>query len=315
MKNKITTLTLASMLAISNISAIEIGPTGSGIEFGGFVDWAYQSQDKPDGTDADTFDATQVELNLDFTSGPISVSIDYDIVSTEGASNSGGQHGANLEEAIVTYDFGNGFSVTAGKMLSYLGFEAYDAPNMYQYSYAYDANGSGVNGGQNIYDGYDDGISLDFTNDMFSFGVFASAESDGGYEFALAFTGIDNLTVKAVMADWDSYKVTTLWASYQYDKLLLAAEVAKRDLENSTTDVDGWLLMGNYSINDKVALTLRYSEQEVGLESYEKFTLSPSYAFNDNFSGLLEYSSYDVENVASSKDPNDLFAVELIYTF
>jgi len=30
MKNKLTTLTVASMLAISNISAIEIGPTGSG---------------------------------------------------------------------------------------------------------------------------------------------------------------------------------------------------------------------------------------------------------------------------------------------
>ena len=313
MKKKL--LSLASVLAVFNLNAIEIGPTGSGVEFGGFVDWAYQSQDAPDGTDADTFDATQVELNLDLVNGPISVSIDYDIVSTEGPSNSGGQHGANLEEAIVTYDFGNGFSVTAGKMLSYLGFEAYDAPNMYQYSYAYDANGSGVNGGQNIYDGYDDGISLDFANDMFSLGVFASAESDGGYEFALAFTGIDNLTVKAIMADWDAYEVTTLWVSYQYEKLLLAAEVAKRDLENSSTDVDGWLLMGNYSINDAVALTLRYSEQEVGLASYEKFTLSPSYTFNDNFSGLLEYSTYDVENVAASNVPNDLFAVELIYTF
>ena len=27
-----------------------------------------------------------------------------------------------------------------GKMLSYLGFEAYDPPNMYQYSYAYDVS-------------------------------------------------------------------------------------------------------------------------------------------------------------------------------
>ena len=41
--------------------------------------------------------------------------------------------GGNLEEAIITYDFGNGFSVTAGRMLSYLDFEAYDPTNMYQY--------------------------------------------------------------------------------------------------------------------------------------------------------------------------------------
>ena len=314
MKTKL--LSLASILAVFNLNAIEIGPTGSGVEFGGFVDWAYQSQDAPDGTDADTFDATQVELNLDFLNGPISVSVDYDIYSTDGDNDGvADRSGADLEEAIVTYDFGNGFSVTAGKMLSYLGFEAYDAPNMYQYSYAYDAGTGGVNGGQNIYDGYDDGVSLDYGSDMFSFGIFASAESNGGYEYALAFTGIENLTVKAIMADWDAYEVTTLWASYQFDKLLLAGEVAKRDLENTTTDIDGWLLMGNYSITDAVALTFRYSEQEVGLESYEKFTLSPSYVFNDNFSGLLEYSTYDTENVAASKDPNDLFAVELIYTF
>lgn len=313
---KIKLLSLASALAVFNLNAIEIGPTGSGIEFGGFVDWAYQSQDAPDGTDADTFDATQVELNLDFVNGPISVSVDYDIYSTDGDNDgTADQSGADLEEAIVTYDFGNGFSVTAGKMLSYLGFEAYDAPNMYQYSYAYDAGAGGVNGGQNIYDAYDDGVSLDYGSDMFSFGIFASAESNGGYEYALAFTGIENLTVKAIMADWDAYEVTTLWASYQFDKLLLAGEVAKRDLENTTTDIDGWLLMGNYAITDAVALTVRYSETEVGLESYEKFTLSPSYVFNDNFSGLLEYSTYDVENVAVAKDPNDLFAVELIYTF
>ena len=39
--------------------------------------------------------------------------------------------GGNLEEAVVTYDFGNGLSVSAGKMLSYMGFEAYDPTNMY----------------------------------------------------------------------------------------------------------------------------------------------------------------------------------------
>ena len=312
MKKKL--LSLASMLAVLNANAIEIGPTGSGIELGGFVDMYYQSQDTTAGADADTFDVGQVEINLDFEDGPVSVSVDYDIYSTEGGSD-----GADLEEAIITYDFGNGFSVTAGKMLSYLGFEAYDPTNMYQYSYAYDMNGTtasaGAAGGQNIYDAYDDGISLDFSNDMFSLGFFASAETDGGYEYALAFTGVENLTVKAIMADWDAYDTTTFWGSYQFGKLLAAVEIAEKDLTDATADdIEGWLVMGNYGFTDALALTLRYSEQDVGdSASYEKITISPSYVFTDNFSGLVEYSSYDSSGTAV--DVNDLFAVELIYTF
>ena len=319
MKNKL--LSLASLLAVFNANAIEIGPTGSGIEFGGFVDVFYQSQDGVDGSDADTFDAGQVELNFDFTSGPVSVSVDYDLYSTDGNNDGDAdQSGGDLEEAIITYDFGSGFSMTAGKMLSYLGFEAYDPTNMYQYSYAYDMNGTsasgGVAGGQKIYDAYDDGISLDFGNDMFSIGIFASAETDGGFEYAFAFTGVENLTLKAIMADWDTYEITTFWGSYQFGNLLVGAEIAEKDMtDTAADDIEGWLLMGNYAITDSTALTLRYSEQEVGPSAtYEKITISPSYVFNDNFSGLIEYSSYDTEG-ARAVDVNDLFAVELIYTF
>jgi hypothetical protein len=319
MKTKL--LSLASILAVFNLNAIEIGPTGSGIEFGGFVDVFYQSQDNVDGSDADTFDAGQVELNFDFSSGPVSVSVDYDLYSTDGNNDGDSdQSGGDLEEAIITYDFGGGFSMTAGKMLSYLGFEAYDPTNMYQYSYAYDMNGTTANGGaaggQNIYDAYDDGISLDFSNDMFSIGLFASAETDGGFEYAFAFTGVENLTLKAIMADWDGYETTTFWGSYQFANLLVGVEIAEKDLTDpAADDVDGWLLMGNYGLTDAIALTARYSEQEVGeAASYEKFTISPSYVFNDNFSGLIEYSTYDSEGT-SAVDVNDLFAVELIYTF
>ena len=292
LKNKI--LSLASLLAVSSVHAIEIGPTGSGLELSGFVDLYFQSQ-----KDIETTDVSQVEINLDYASGPVSMSVDFDLYDSS-------TNGAILEEAIITYDFGNGFSVTGGKMLSYLGFEAYDPTNMYQYSYAYDQGG----GAQNIYDAYDDGVSLDYGSDMFSVGVFASVEQDGGYEYAFAFTGIENLTVKAIMADWDAYETTTYWASYQMEKLLLAAEVAEKD--NTTgNDIEGWLIMGNYAVTDAIGLTLRYSEQEVGTDEYEKITISPSYVFTDNLSALIEYSTYDT----AATDPGDLFAVEVIFTF
>ena len=310
MKNKL--LSLASLLAVFNANAIEIGPTGSGVELGGFVDLAAQKQ----GSDSETSFVGQVELNFDFSSGPVSSSVDIDFTDS-----SDGSTGGNLEEATVTYDFGNGFSVTGGKMLSYMGFEAFDPTNMYQYSYAYD-----ILGAQDIYDAYDVCASVDYVTDTFSVGVWSSLEADAGYELALAFTGIENLTAKAIWSDFSAptagaYEKSTYWISYQLDKLLLAAEVAENDQLDTGSDVDGFLIMGNYSVSDAIGLTLRYSETEItgatnSTVAYEgsKITISPSYVFSDSFSGLVEYSTYD-KDAGTLAEPEELLAVEFIYTF
>jgi hypothetical protein len=78
--------------------------------------------------------------------------------------------------------------------------------------------------------------------------------------------------------------------------------------------------MGNYAFTDAIALTLRYSTEETSAHNTEtntseinKFTISPSYVFTDNLAGLIEYSTYD-EDIANTVI-EDLFAVELIYTF
>jgi len=328
MKKKL--LSLASLLAVINTHAIEIGPTGSGVELGGFIDLAGQKQ----GSDSETSFVGQVEVNLDFSSGPVSASVDVDFTESQGISDSDDDGevdsntstGGNLEEATITYDFGNGFSITAGKMLSYMGFEAYDPTNMYQYSYAYEIGGAGDTGAQMIYDAYDVGASVDYSNDMFSVGVWSSLEADAGYELALAFTGIENLTAKAIYSDFsapttEAYEKSTYWISYQLDKLLIAGEIAENDQLDSGFDVDGYLVMANYGLSDKVGITLRYSGIEVtgatnDIVAYEgtKFTISPSYTFTDNFSGLLEYSSYDKED-GTLDEPEELLAAELIYTF
>ena len=324
MKKKL--LSLASLLAVLNTHAIEIGPTGSGIELGGFVDLAFTDQDT--GTQETT--VGQVELNLDYTTGPVSVSLDFDY----GIGSKYGEEDANLEEAVITYDFGGGFSVSAGKMLSYMGFEAFDPTNMYQYSYAYDSGNTAV---QSIYDAYDVGISADYSTDSYSIGVWTSAENSAGYELALAFTGIDNLTAKAIWSDFSdqaggpAYDKSTYWISYQLGKLLVAGEIAESNMRDAgdptapdytpPTDIDGMLLMANYSFTEKVALTLRYSTEEVSawdsdtlINEYNKFTISPSYVFTDNLSGLIEYSTYK-DNVAGTTDPEDLLAAEVIFTF
>ena len=174
---------------------------------------------------------------------------------------------------------------------------------------------------------YDYGVSFDYGTDAYSIGLWTSLENSAGYEVALAYTGIENFTAKAIWSDFtdaDSpYDKSTFWVSYQLDKLLLAAEVAEADSHSSATaDVEGFLIMGNYAITDKIGLTLRYSEEEISTSynsatlanEFSKITISPSYVFNDNLSGLIEYSTYE-DDVTGNSDPSDLFAIEFIYTF
>ena len=72
------------------------------------------------------------------------------------------------------------------------------------------------------------------------------------------------------------------------------------------------MLMGNYSVNEKVGLTLRYSQVEEDNLDYEadKFTISPSYSFSDNLLGRIEYSTGEV-----GADDVDYFSIEALFTF
>lgn len=310
MKTKL--LSLASMLAAFNLNAIELGPTGSGVEMSGFADYSAANDPYTPGNSG-AVSTVEVELMLDFTSGPVSFSTDIDFETG----------GANLEEAVVTYSFNDNLSMSVGHMLSYLGFEAYDAPNMYQFSYAYDYASSG---GQDIYDPFATGVSLDYGADDFSVGVWTDFAEKPSYEYAFAYTGIENFTAKAIFADYgnDADEIMTLWASYQVGNLLIGAEYATDDKNTAAPntpgygddDIDAYLIMGNYALTDSAAVTVRYSSAEytdAATVTVDKFTISPSYTFTDDLAGLIEYSTYSVD--AGATEPEDLFAFELIYTF
>ena len=324
MKNKL--LSLASLFAVFNANAMEIGPSGSGVEMSGFIDLAFTDQ----AVGGQETVLGQVEVNFDYATGPVSASFGIDLGGNSKYGAASADYDGNVEQAYITYDFGNGFSVTAGKMLTYMGFEAFDPTNMYQYSYAFDNGNTEV---QSIYDAYDVGVSVDYATDDFSIGLWSSAENSAGYELALAYTGIENLTIKGIMSDFSdqltgpAYEKNTIWVSYQMGSLLLAAEVAEADYIDGSDDHEGMLVMANYAFTDKAALTLRYSTEKIspfdtdyansnaaGMQDLNKFTVSPSYVFTDSLAGLIEYSSYKDDN-SFNEDPEDLLAAELIFTF
>ena len=71
---------LAAILTVTSLSAVEIGPTGSGIELSGFVDLRFQSAENGNARD-NSFDTSQVEIDLDFETGPVYFNVDVDFTA------------------------------------------------------------------------------------------------------------------------------------------------------------------------------------------------------------------------------------------
>ena len=211
---------------------------------------------------------------------------------------------AEFETVTITYAASDELSFTAGNILSYQGFETYDATGLYQFSYA------GLDGSPLYSAGYAVGACVDYVTDDYALGAWVGdTDSDEkSYEFLAAYTGIEGLTVKAILADDPSYETTNIWASYDYNAFTFAAEVVDTEYENGD-ELDVMMALVYYSFGD-AGLTVRVTDGEYNGVDYEKLTISPSYAFSDNVFGLIEVSS---EDLGSSEQ--DSFAAELIYSF
>ena len=181
------------------------------------------------------------------------------------------------------------------------------------------------------------GASADGSLGDFDYGVWIGDSSGpkqatNSFEYLVAYNGIENLTIKAIIADDPYYDTENIWASYDYGDFTFAVEYVATDY----TDNDG-----SYEYNDNAlysssaveeydatvfmvykafgnaGLTLRYTDAtvKVGGEDieYEKTTISPSYAFSDNVFGLIEFSQEELS--AAGAPDQDSAAVELIYSF
>ena len=260
----------------------------------GYLDIYAEDVDLP-GDNLDT-GVAEFELAFNYTTEPYFavVELSFD-----------GEEDVNFETAIVGYNISESLSVSVGNILSYLGWESFDATGLYQYSYAYGLGGV-------VIPGYAVGASLDYVTDDFSFGIWVgdSDDHDISYELMGKYTGVEGFTFFVGWADDPAYETLNFWASYEVEGWTFAAEYV--DTENDGgPDAEGYLFMANYAF-DQWGITGRYSVEEVdgAAEDWELFTISPSYTFSDNLLGLLEVSF--VEEGAAY---DYWYAAELIYTF
>ena len=232
-----------------------------------------------------------------------------DAVTSSTSTSTSTNNSAEFETVTISYQYSDALSFTFGNILSYQGFETFDATGLYQYSYA-------GRGNTPLYSaGYAVGASADYTTGDFDLGVWVGDDAAGNsgtnsFEYLVAYNGIENLTVKVIYADDPSYETVNVWASYDYGDFTFAVETVETEDGDGNDEVDVQTALVYYAMGD-AGITVRFADGEYAGTDYEKFTISPSYAFSDNVFGLVEFSSEEFGNA----DDEDSVAVELIYSF
>jgi len=330
MKNKLLA-TIAAFGLVGSASAIEINDN---LSINGFIDGSYQYSDTDlstttrGGTNHNSkanrkdqaLGVDEVELNFITNVGNVDGVINLD--STDGLND------VDVEQAHITYTFDSGVSVTLGKYGSALGFEREDPTSLYTFSRAYGS--TKIKDSESLFNLGDvdsnvvEGVTVGYSNDVVALGLsFENAlstdaeEDDLNMEIAVAYTGIENVTL-GLGYFFDNQHganpeidVLNVHASTSLGKLFVAAEYTQLNRNGALEDLDGYLFLADYDINDKLGAALRVSSNEQhGGTDYEKITIAPNYAITDSLGAIVEYS--DIDDAGTD---NNLLAVELLYTF
>ena len=235
-------------------------------------------------------------------------------------------------DAYATVDAGGGYLVTAGKFLSYMGYEAFDPVNMTQITYSPVTVGT-----LGAVPAYHTGVKLDYADKMVGYGVavldsvyspFGIDKGDGelrhnaGFEAFITSKGLGDLTLWGGVAydtkgNFQSHNVVTLdgWAQYAIDKQnTIAAELCSKDGGNFAK---GWTWLAFYQLamTDKTSLVARIGGEKLSGKTpgsdFMQYTIGPSFKVSDNLIVRAEYSYYDYKGGASKS----LFGLQSVFKF
>ena len=262
---------LAALFAASSIAFAGIGMSG-------FVDASWDD-------DSSSLDIDEVELRLALdTEGTVSGAADLSY--TPNATNE-----IDLEQVYLTYDLGNGASLTIGQFESTLGFDAYDADGLI-------ANSGGLDLGL----GYDSGIR--YSSGALNVSLVEEGGQIGGDAYSLeASYGLNlgeglNAFVGLRTDDASGNDLTNAYVTYESGALTLIAEM----YEGEGAD-EGTQIAAVYSYSDSSAITLRSAEDD-GVDST---TIAHATQLADDLALIIDVTESD------NDDTNTV--VELLYTF
>jgi len=285
---KYTKLTLAALAAATMTAQAEIALSDE-LSLSGYIDfYAYESESDDD------FETSAYEVELAFAfdqGGPVTAVAELSFDGTN----------ANFETVTATYAASDELSFSIGNILSYQGFETYDATGLYQFSY----QGLGP-----VYSaGYAVGASADYSTDDYALGFWiGQTDAEASIELFAQYTGIEGLTATAVYANDPGYETVNLWAAYEVGDFTFAAEYTTTDYDGGA-ELDALMGLVYYGYGD-AGLTVRYSDIDYNGVDYTKLTISPSYAVTEDLFALAEVSFSDFGGAEVTE-----YAAEVIYTF
>lgn len=312
------------------------------LKMSGYVDFIYGNQQNEMGADSAGFStAADLDFLLDFS--PITAEVHTSIDSDGDLA---------LEQAFVRYNFNRDVSLTFGRQLSLLGYEADEATGLHQVSYAYLVT-DGVLGsaGSSIRRTYNDGVRANFNNGKFGFSIglsnklnessvtgnsnnntksgnigvdlqaavmiFPGLEARIGYAHESVHKGttvaLGNYTANGMQDEIERFNA---WLGYNQGPLTLALEYD--DWNVVGVDASNVMLLGSYQVNPLFGLTVRYSHEDLEKLSggndvdVDRLTLYASFALTDNLSLGLEYSHAGVEAGSSDYDVDEFYAESIL---
>ncbi|MFC0538569.1 porin [Pelagicoccus mobilis] len=308
--NKLLSATAAGMLLTSSAlyGQIEINEN---LSVTGFLDMSVFHADDDSG-DSTSFDLDQMELDFLFSFDDITGQVDLDY-------QRGDAEEIDLEQAFITYDLGEGTSITAGKFLSYMGWETAEPTGLYQYSYAY---------GTTI-PGYHNGVTIDFSEEWGALGLAVldsvydddgsinndADDYDMGIEAKVVLTPADGLTfflgyaIDSANGALEDRELINFWTSYEVGASTFAFEY--NDYSDTMEEIDQWLAMYSVGVGDKGTFTARISSQDGLYEDFDKYTAAYIHAVNDNLALVTEVSQVEFDMGGDSTE----LALEALFTF
>lgn len=336
-----TRLKLAAALSFAaSLTAFADIKINDNLSISGYAAASYEYISSDPGTDTDSLfngakdtpsaDALKTSFNFNFKPVTGTVSLFYIPNIPTGAM----KNELTVLDAYVGYDLGGGATITAGKFLSYLGYEAFDPVNMSQITY-----GAVTVGTLGAIPAYHTGLKFDYADKVVGYGLalvdsvyspLGIDKGDGelrhnaGFEGYITSMGLGDLKLWGGFAydtkgNFQAHEVLTLdfWAQYQIDKATtIAAEYCNK---NGGDFAKGWTWLAylNYAFDAKTSIVARVSgeklEGKTAGQDFTQYTLGPSFKVTDNLTVRAEYSYYDYSG--KGLDSKSVIGLQGIFKF